>query len=191
MEAATALATTERVMEFASRPAVIPLPQMAVRPALDNWEADEQLRHIGRVLAVEELEVARPEILRIDGAHSHGMTGIHRPDAPHGHEASNRPKKRRRERAKGRPAATRRGLLPYLTWFCTLLGTMATTCGGVLLGWSAWTDAVELGRMGVPIELGGLAVLAVGMLLQLDQTWQDRRTAARVRSRRTDIPVCR
>jgi hypothetical protein len=54
----------------------------------------------------------------------------------------------------------------------------------VLLGWSAWTDRAEIGRIGVPIELGGLAVLAVGMLLQLDQTWQDHR-AARLHSRPT------
>jgi hypothetical protein len=61
---------------------------------------------------------------------------------------------------------------------------MATTCGGVLLGWSAWTERQDLGRMGVPIELGGLAILAVGMLLQLELTWQERRAAARMHPKR-------
>jgi hypothetical protein len=162
---------------------VIPLPQIAFRPTLDNWEADEQLRHFGRVLAVEELDVARPEILRIDAAHPRGMAGKHR------HRAPERAGKHRRAKARTEPTTPSRGLLPFLTWFCTLLGTMATTCGGVLLGWSAWTERAELGRIGVPIELGGLAVLAIGMLLQLDQSWQDRRAAARLHSRTTS-PAC-
>jgi hypothetical protein len=179
------MAAMEPAADPSSRPAVIPLPQMASRPMLDHWEADEQLRHIGRVLAVEELAVARPEILRIDGAHLHGPAGQHR------HAAPQRPRKHRHAKAKSQPAARTGGLLPYLTWFCTLLGTMATTCGGVLLGWSAWTEQADAGRMGVPIELGGLAVLAVGMLLQLDQTWHDRRAAARLRSRRTGAAACR
>jgi hypothetical protein len=141
-------------------------------------------------LAVEELEVARPDILRLDAAHSSGMAGKHR------HRAPERVKKHRRVKTMTEPAAApsagwSRGLLPFLTWFCTLLGTMATTCGGVLLGWSTWTEQVGIGRVGVPIELGGLAVLAVGMLLQLDQTWQDRRAAARSRSRRTGAAACR
>ncbi len=74
-------ATVGWVVESSSPPTVIQLPQMAVRPALDNWETDEQLRHIGRILAVEELEVARPEVLRIDAAHSHGVAGKHPRDA--------------------------------------------------------------------------------------------------------------
>jgi hypothetical protein len=183
------MATTERDAEPSPQRAVIPLPQIVFRPTLDNWDADEQLRHLGRVLAVEELEVARPEILRIDGAHPRGMAGKHR------HRAPERAKKHRRDGARIEPTVRApsvrwsRGLLPLLTWFCTLLGTMATTCGGVLLGWSAWAERAELGRIGVPIELGGLAVLAVGMLLQLDQTWQERRTAARLHSRRVS-PSC-
>ena len=157
---------------------MIPLPQIGYRPTLDNWEAEEQLRHIGRVLAVEELEVARPEILRIDAGHPRGTAGKHR------HRPPERVKKHRRAGDHSEPAAPGQGLLPFLTWFCTLLGTMGTTCGGVLLEWSAWADRPELWRIGVPIELGGLAVLAVGLLLQLDQTWQDRRAAARSHARR-------
>ena len=176
---AVALATVgpadsaSQAAESASQPEVIPLPQVCFPPSLDDWEADEQLRHIGRALAVEELGSARPDILRIDAAHP-GGTG-------------------RRHRATGRPRrplpavqrAASQGLLPLLTWFCTLLGTMATTCGGVLLGWSAWTAREELWRIGVPITLGALAVLAVGLLLHLDQSWQHRRTASHLPAKTT------
>ena len=64
--------------ESSCHPSVIPLPQVGFPPVLDDWEADEQLRHIGRALAAEELEAARPEILRIDAAHSGGIARAHR-----------------------------------------------------------------------------------------------------------------
>jgi hypothetical protein len=159
--------------ESSCHPSVIPLPQVGFPPVLDDWEADEQLRHIGRALAAEELEAARPEILRIDAAHPGGIARAHR--AP--------------ERAKSARAVVKKtseqGLLPFLTWLCTLLGTMTTTCGGMLLGWSAWSARPELWRIGMPIALGGLAVLVVGLLLQLDQSWQQRREVTSLRPKDT------
>jgi hypothetical protein len=156
-----------------SQPEVIPLPQVCLPPSLDDWEVDEQLRHIGRVLAVDELEAPRPDILRIDAAHPRPPAKRHR-----------RPERPRRSRPAAQPAEGQ-GLLPLLTWFCTLLGTMGITCGGVLLGWSAWTAQQELWRVGVPIALGALAVLAVGLLLQLDQSLQQRRTATHLSAKTT------
>jgi hypothetical protein len=134
---------------------------------------DEQLQHIGRVLAVEELGATRPDILRIDAAHPGGPGRRHRST------------ERRKRPLPAVQRAPSQGLLPLLTWFCTLLGTMATTCGGVLLGWSAWTAREELWRIGVPITLGALAVLAVGLLLQFDQSWQHRRTATHLSAKTT------
>lgn len=159
--------------ESTSQPEVIPLPQVCLPPSLENWEVDEQLQHIGRVLAVEELGSARPDILRIDAAHPGGPGRRHRST------------ERRKRPLPAVQRAPSQGLLPLLTWFCTLLGTMATTCGGVLLGWSAWTAREELWRIGVPITLGALAVLAVGLLLQFDQSWQHRRTATHLSAKTT------
>ena len=157
--------------ESPARPSVIPMPQIALAPRLDDWEVEEQLRHIGRVLAVEDLESARPDVLRIDAAHPEGIARKHR------HRPPEREKRSRPVSTKVPQKTPSRGILPFLTWFCTLLGTMGATCGGVLLGWAAWAVRQELWRIGVPIALGGAAVLVVGLLLQLDQSWQDRRTS--------------
>jgi hypothetical protein len=138
-------------------------------PALyDDWEVDEQLRHIGRVLAVDSDEATEPKLItRIDDAHTPAPAPHQRPDWT------------------GRVGGMLRkvetvqsqGILPALTWLAMLLGTMAIVCGGVLVAWSWLGERPELWRIGQPVALGGVCSLVLGLALQLDRHWQERRTA--------------
>jgi hypothetical protein len=103
---------------------------------------------------------------RIDAAHD-GPSGPHR-----GHRAT-------------RPADGRFDLIGALVgaiaWLTLTLGLMASTCGGVLLVWSAVARRGDLWNVGLPIALAGLLGLVVALVLQLDRLSGDhRRTAARL-----------
>jgi len=65
-----------------------------------------------------------------------------------------------------------------LVWTALSLGTMAFVCGGILLGWSLYTDRNELWDIGMPIALCGQVALLIGLVLQLDRLWHDSRQAA-------------
>jgi len=136
-------------------------------PGLDDWELDELLRQIARLLATESEDPPNRKRSRLDAAH----------------RSSRRPRrsgwgsKLRRIGERIETVHARR-ILPILAWVATLLGTMAVVCGGVLLGWSLITGRQELWRIGTPIVLGGGTSLALGILLQLDRLRQRKRAAA-------------
>ena len=144
-----------------------PLPAERAPPVLDDWELDELLRQIARLLATEREAPPSRKRSRLDAAH----------------RSSRRPRrsgwgtKLRRigERIETEHA---RRILPILVWVATLLGTMAVVCGGVLVAWSMVTGRQELWRIGMPAALGGGTSLALGILLQLDRLWQRKRAAA-------------
>ncbi len=143
--------------------------RVLVPPVLDDWELEDQLRQIGRVLLVETPETPIRESSRFDWAQPLG--------APKGRRAAVRPRLRRLGQSVD--AWHARWVLPVLTWLATLAGTMLTVCGGVLLLWSLATGRDELWRIGLPIGLGGAVFLAMGLLLQLDQLWKSRRIAGK------------
>lgn len=142
--------------------------------SFDDWEFDEQLREIGRALRAVAPTVGTPRDdesgdppvgktprRRFDPAH---------PDAraPHTNLPIETPE----------PRAVGSGL-GGLAWAALSLGTMGLVCGGILLGWSIWTDRADLWAVGLPIALAGQIGLVVGLLCQLDRVWHDHRRAAR------------
>jgi len=144
-----------------------PIPAGPAPPVLDDWELDELLRQIARMLATESEEPPNRKRSRLDAAH----------------RTSRRPRrsgwgvKLRRIGERIETVHARR-ILPILAWVATLLGTMAVVCGGVLVAWSMVTGRQGLWRIGMPVALGGGASLALGILLQLDRLWQRKRAAA-------------
>ena len=57
------------------------------------------------------------------------------------------------------------------------LGIMAIVCGGVLLGWSVFSQREDLWTIGLPVALAGQVALLLGLVLQLDRLWHDSRRA--------------
>ncbi len=60
-------------------------------------------------------------------------------------------------------------------WPALMLGMMAFTCGGVLLGWSFATGRGDLWTYGMPAVLAGQGLLVLGLVLQLEGLWQSNR----------------
>jgi hypothetical protein len=55
------------------------------------------------------------------------------------------------------------------------VGLMALVCGGVLLAWGYLFARGDLWSLGLPVALGGQAILLLGLLLQIDRLWQSNR----------------
>jgi hypothetical protein len=139
-------------------------------PLYDQWELDERLRHIERLLRIDpgsEIGPGREPHLRLDAAHR-GAPGRHSPRTAEGTSGHNRAAK----------ASAPESWLAALTWTVLTLGLMALTCGGVLLGWSLVAGREDLWTVGVPVALGGQIVLLIGLILQLDRLWHDNRHTA-------------
>ncbi len=135
----------------------------------DEWELDQELRHIGRMVSLGNLDHSSDEshaqasVVRLDPPHD-GPAAWHTPPAP----------RRRPAKPKRKPGGTRSAL----TWGILSLGTMAFVCGGILMGWSLLADRTELWEFGMPVALGGQIALLLGLVLQLDRLWHDSRHAA-------------
>lgn len=135
--------------------------------ALDNWEMEEELRHLGRKLGCDRdcpetpQDAQPPEFGRVESGHE-GPSGWHRGEAA---------------KPAGQPV---RGfsLAVLVAWLAASLGMMAFVCGGVLVAWSLIADRPELWNLGLPLALGGQLALLLGLLLQLDRMRQDNRQAA-------------
>jgi len=128
-------------------------------PPGENWEFDEQLAHIARLLGVEPpVEVDR-ERSRLDSSHR----------APAEAAAPDKEKFDLRRWGRQLQSWQARRLFPVLCWLAVLVGTMAASCGGMLLAWSAASGREELRAIGMPIALAGGAALAVGIFLELDR----------------------
>jgi len=180
----------KRLAAFNSaEPSEIPLPEEAAppdavapatpalldSPAYDQWELEEQLRHIGRVLRKAPVDQG-PE------QPADGSMPV-RLDTPHETPAARHVPHRRRARGKpARQAASPsiRGsrVLAAFTVASLLLGTMTLACGGILLGWALVAGRPELWNLGMPIALGGQIALLIGLVLQLERLWSDNRRAA-------------
>lgn len=153
------------------------LPTRTLR--YDAWEAEEKLRHIGRMLrsgsARRKLQRHEPPRFRTD--HSHGEPqGWHAPIAA----------KRRKAAPRAKADVGAGGAM--LVWTSVSLGIMALACGGVLMAWSLLGTRPELWNVGLPIAILGQIALVLGLILQLDRLWRHhRRTAASPRILLTDL----
>jgi len=74
-----------------------------------------------------------------------------------------RPKRRRR----------RKPMAIALAWSILSLGLVAFIFGGALLAWSFVAGRGDLWAWGMPVTLGGQALLLIGVVLQLDGLWQN------------------
>lgn len=155
-------------------------------PFSDDWELDEQLRHIGRVLRIDKTQYKREqsgsqrEVARLDRAHQK-MEYFHAPAAISA---------ARECRSKSRPAADEVTFMGVLAWLVLSLGTAALICGGILLAWSIVAGRSELWKLGLPIAAGGQIALLIGLVLQLDRIWHDnRRAVAKLDDELQDLKV--
>ncbi|HBO42823.1 MAG TPA: hypothetical protein DD670_02575 [Planctomycetaceae bacterium] len=150
-----------------------------LRPSgYDGWETGEQLKHVARLLgAFEDLD---DSLGRGDGVSQDTSKKRHRFDAahssPNGHHGGRRSP---RNVTAGTSLGAR--LIGGLAVVSLMIGLMASTCGGVLLGWAIVMQRGDLWSVGLPIGVGGLMALLVSTVLQLDRLSGDHReTAARL-----------
>jgi hypothetical protein len=134
----------------------------------DDWELDEQLRHIQRVVHGHRRRepagaAAQEEFARIDAPHI--QTSYGSPcRAPHVSISED--------------GGT---LLSTIGWVALSAGMMVFVCGAVLLVWSLFTGRQNLWQLGMPITVAGQVTLLIGLVLQLDRLWSvNRDTAARL-----------
>jgi hypothetical protein len=142
-------------------------------PDYDGWELEERLRHVERLLKLDQPHGPQREaggereLFRVDAPNA-GPTHWHYP-------AAARAKASRKRTLR---ASWTESWLPLMTWAVLALGLMASACSGVLLGWGAFCGRDDLWAIGVPIGLGSQIVLIVGLVLQLDRLWHDNRDTA-------------
>jgi len=142
-------------------------------PAYDGWELEERLRHVERLLKLDQ-----PHGPLREGGGERERFRVDTPDvgSTHWHyPAAARAKAARQRTLK---ASWTESWLPLMTWAVLTLGLMASATSGVLLGWGALCGREDLWAIGVPVGLGSQIVLIVGLVLQLDRLWHDNRDTA-------------
>jgi hypothetical protein len=142
---------------------------------VDDWELDEDLRTADRL--VKEAN-GRPGAVEPQGrecaidAYHQALCGWHArlnsrstlPDVEAG-------RKFVEKNARPRPS--------LFAWWAISLGLMALVCGGVLLVWGYVFGRGDLWSLGLPIALGGQAVLLLGIFLHTDSLWRSSRKTSK------------
>jgi hypothetical protein len=135
----------------------------------DDWEMDEQLRHIERVLQSVQARgrsaepVGQPEPARRDVPHA-GPPMWHMAQAD--------------KHRKPRPShSLRTALARAFAWLMLLSGIIGFLGGLALLGWSAWAGRPDLWNIGLPATLIGQLVLLLSLSLQIHRLWRNNRVA--------------
>jgi hypothetical protein len=140
----------------------------------DDWGADEQLRHIERVLRINKKRHRRNSASSADKTF--------RVDSSHGEPAARHraaPDRIKKPTSKTKKTPKRgSSFLSFLTWTAILLGTAAFAGGGISLGCSILGNRIDAWNFGLPFVVGGQIVLLAGLVLQLDRVWRDNRAAA-------------
>ena len=145
---------------------------LEVKPPVDlhDWEFEEDLLAVQRLVrSLRSAGVMTNESdqtnQRVDTAQS-----ISAPHTSVAAESSlDRVKRPNKKREHKKPK------MGFFAWTLLSLGLMTFVCGAVLLGWSFVDGRAELWRMGMPLTLGGQALLLIGLLLQLESIWQSNR----------------
>jgi hypothetical protein len=122
----------------------------------DDWEFEEDLRTANR---------------RMHGSPKHAA-------APHDVSSSLAPFTPTlvpQRRAQREPQTRQPKWGQIFFWLVLSLGIMPLVCGVVLVGWSYFSGADELWRIGIPLALAGQTGWLIGLLLQLDGLWQRHR----------------
>jgi hypothetical protein len=140
---------------------VQPLLAFVPPPAIDDWEADIELRQVERLVRILRHAHAPDEPLTIADS---GLR-IEEPTLP-----------AKSQSASADPPTSPAGIA---AWSCLTLGLMAFVCGGVLIAWSFVADRGDLWSLGLPLTLGGQVGLVLGLLLQLDGLSQSTRRTER------------
>jgi hypothetical protein len=142
-------------------------------PHFDDWELDQQLRHIERLLGAAKAPNPPGETAagrawaRVDAPHA-AVPGWHCTPA-------------RRPATPADEPAEDGNSIANPVWVVLALGLMSFVCGGVLLGWSVVTGRGDLWTRGMPFAVGGQIALLVGLVLQLERLWRaGRHTAAKL-----------
>lgn len=139
----------------------------AEAPSLSDWEAEDRLLHLGRLLGAEKSasdsdpRTKSQRVFRVDAAHQ---------ETPARHRSPARHRQHRPDPDDGFSWAA------FFIWTILALGLMALVCGGVLLGWSILGRRADLWPVGLPIALAGQVALVVGLILQIDRLRHDYRT---------------
>jgi len=145
----------------ADRSNELPLP-------FDDWELDEQLRHIERVLRTAKARARQADtgqqrqVMRYDAAHA-GPPTWHIPLA----------ERQRQRRPDAIPAGKSRGLLwSMVTSLVLSVGTI-----GVVAAAACWDgrwpkDVPNFGASVGPVAAMGQIALLVGLVLQIDRLWR-------------------
>ena len=136
---------------------------------LDDWRLDEDMR-------------AAERWIQKYSTHNDGRwESPHQSQLPHFSAHSKAPAEPARSNVEPteRPKRKRRIFSVLTSWLLLSLGMMAFFGGGVLLGWSMYTDRADLWRIGLPLALFGQAGLLLGLLLSLERMWQNNRESER------------
>jgi hypothetical protein len=142
---------------------------------LDDWELDEDLRTADRLINEVDGEPGAVEPQGMEHtieAYHKAVRGWHTQlsDRPTVSGASASPKF-----VKHRP----RVRISLLAWSAISLGLMVLVCGSVLLTWGYLFGRGELWSLGLPIALGGQAVLLLGIFLHMESLWQNSRKTSK------------
>lgn len=129
-------------------------------PPVDDWELEADLAAVTRMMRSLRIDSASTSTPRPLSASPAATTSL----PPLAAAAAQGERRTRRSRRTG-----------LFTWPILMLGMMAFTCGGVLLGWSFVTGRGELWAYGMPAVLAGQGLLVLGLVLQLEGLWQNHR----------------
>jgi hypothetical protein len=138
-------------------------PAFASEPDLHDWELEDRLRHIERLL---ESAVAENPV-REEGARQRQHTfaaphatvpSWHSGDKPIAAETPSRQTQKKR--------SPKKRSISVGIWLMTSVGSIAAICGGALLGWSLLSNRQELWTYFLPATCFGQLTFLVGLLLQ-------------------------
>lgn len=125
-------------------------------PSIDDWELDEQLKHVERLLAAFRPPSARHSLA---SSLDENAASDLRIDAPI----------EKSSQANAPPAQAERPwtIGAFCVWLMVTVSWTALACGGALSGWGWYIHRDDFWNLGLPILFGGQLGLLMGLMLQL------------------------
>ncbi len=143
---------------------------------INDWQFEEELQAVDRLLRslrsagviTGTTEAVSERLAAVDAAHATApewhLPTARSPKKPPSNSASDSKQKKSRGPIHG-----------LITWTLLSLGTMTFVCGAVLLGWAYAASRDQLWSIGMPLTLGGQALLLISLLFQLENLWSSNR----------------